>query len=657
MNQKTNTPAIFTFGYYSSGWKSILYVFLISMGNGFLFIPTSVFGANRYAITSGPWNSTSTWSATSGGSSGASIPLAGDDVFIGEGVLDRIVTIPTAYAAACASLTMGNLAAPTIATLNFTSSTSTLTMTGDVIMNRPNGNVTSTIAIGAGSLITTGDVELSHHTVLNTASGKVTKITISTGNLTIGGDLIFSGQILGQSQFVFSGAGVLKIAGMFTVAFGTLTPSTSTTNFNGTTVAQIIPIGISAIKYNNLTFNNTSAGGATLSGPITATNVTGNLSVVSGTLNNGGFAIALASTKNFSVTNGATFNLTGTSTMVVVSGGGTKTFGATSFTKYSGAAQSVTAESYGNLLLSSSTASNKTFAAATTIISNLSISGSAKAILPNGSISTALTLTLGGVNQPTGSWGGTLSAATNKSATWFGTTTTGILNVNTSCTAGTWIGSFSTDWNDDGNWCGGVPTSTTNVIIPSAPANQPVIGAAGGLAQNITIDASATLTISGAYTLTVSGNWTNNGTFTPGTSIVNFNLASGTQTVNNGTSQFYKLTHSGAGTLQLLTNDITINSELVNSAGILNANNLDITVKGSWSNSATFTAGTGTVFFTGTSSQNITGTSINSFNNLTINNTGGVTSGSDFTVNGILNLQSANPSSTAGSTWRWGLKR
>ncbi|MGB4848502.1 MAG: hypothetical protein WBP41_11320, partial [Saprospiraceae bacterium] len=435
-----------------------------------------------------------------------------------------------------------------------------------------------------------------------------------------------------------------NIAGNLTLAtgFGTLTQSTSTTNFNGTS-AQTIPIGVSLVKYFSLSTNNTSANGATLSAAITSANVTGNLSVVTGTLNNSGFAITLAILKNFSVANGAIFNLTGTSTMVIVSGGGTKTFGATSTTKYTGGTQTVSVETYGDLALSSSSVVAKTFAGAATIVGNVAISGSAIAILPNGSTSTSKTLTLDGVNQATGSWGGLSSSATHKNLQWFGSSTTGILNVNISCTDGTWIGVFSTDWNDDGNWCGGVPTSTTNVIIPSAPANQPVIGAAGGLAQSITIDASATLTISGAYTLAVSGNWTNNGTFTPGTSIVNFNLASGTQTVNNGTSQFYKLTHSGAGTLQLLTNDIIVNSELVNSAGILNANNLNITLKGTWSNNGTFTPGTGTVFFTGTSSQNITGTSITAFNNITINNTTGVVATNDFTVNGILNLQSANP--------------
>lgn len=59
--------------------------------------------ANRYSVATGNWNSTSTWSATSGGGAGASIPAAGDVVTIERGFT---VTVNGTYT--CASLQVGS---------------------------------------------------------------------------------------------------------------------------------------------------------------------------------------------------------------------------------------------------------------------------------------------------------------------------------------------------------------------------------------------------------------------------------------------------------------------------------------------------------------------------------------------------------------------
>ena len=87
--------------------STILLVTLIVL----LAVASTANAASRYAVQNGNWNSTTVWSATSGGSSGASIPVTGDDVFIEEASNGRTVTIPTGYRAACTSLTMGNEAA------------------------------------------------------------------------------------------------------------------------------------------------------------------------------------------------------------------------------------------------------------------------------------------------------------------------------------------------------------------------------------------------------------------------------------------------------------------------------------------------------------------------------------------------------------------
>ncbi len=113
-------------------------------------------------------------------------------------------------------------------------------------------------------------------------------------------------------------------------------------------------------------------------------------------------------------------------------------------------------------------------------------------------------------------------------------------------------------------------------------------------------------------TITTTGSWVNSGTFTPGTGLVNFIAGVGvTQDLTSGGTGagklFYKLTHSGAGTVRLLTNAIEISNNFVNSAGIFNANALTMTVSGNWNNTATFTHGNNTVDL-GTGSNSILGT-------------------------------------------------
>lgn len=242
------------------------------------------------------------------------------------------------------------------------------------------------------------------------------------------------------------------------------------------------------------------------------------LSIKNGaTLANGGFSIS-GDAGTLAVANGGTFNISGTSSF---STGFSPVLNATSTVVYSGSAQVVAVQNYGNLSLSGS--GSKTVGGTITIANGLNIGGTAVAILPNKTTSSAQTLSFGNVLQSTGLWGGTGSSAPIKKAV-FGSSTNGILNINTSCIAGTWLGVFGADWNTSGNWCGGVvPTSTTDVIILSSASVKPVIGSAGGTCKNITIGSGATLTISGSNTLTVSGDWDNAGIFTVNTSTVNCN--------------------------------------------------------------------------------------------------------------------------------------
>lgn len=184
---------------------------------------------------------------------------------------------------------------------------------------------------------------------------------------------------------------------------------------------------------------------------------------------------------------------------------------------------------------------------------------------------------------------------------------------------------------------------------------------------NLTITAG-TLDANG-QNMTVGGNWSNSDTFTPGAGTVTFNKSSSTQTLDSGGTGtgklFNNVTHSGAGNLQLTTNNLNVDGNLVNSAGTLDANDLDITDAGNWdstggafSSYAGGTPTTQTITFDGNASAHQTfTTNAQPFNNIILNNTqatydqlivsGNLDINKDLTItDGILKLDTNNPSTT-----------
>ena len=267
---------------------------------------------------------------------------------------------------------------------------------------------------------------------------------------------------------------------------------------------------------------------------------------------------------------------------------------------------------------------------------------------------TATTLSLAGTGQPAGTFGGTGASATFINPTYFAAST-GVLTVATAtCVAGTWTGYVSTDWNTPSNWCSGsVPTSATNVII-NAGGNQPVIGAAGGLCNNLTINSGATLTISGSNTLNISGSLSNSGTFVANTGTVNYNGAA--QTIANVTYYNLSLSGSGAKTLQATTTTIGGNLTLSGTAtttavaGLTINGNVTIgtgttftagafthIVKGNWTKDGTFNATGSTINLNGEVASTV---GASNFNNLTISGSGTKTATGAISVAGNFNLTS-----------------
>jgi hypothetical protein len=128
---------------------------------------------------------------------------------------------------------------------------------------------------------------------------------------------------------------------------------------------------------------------------------------------------------------------------------------------------------------------------------------------------------------------------------------------------------------------------------------------------------------------------------------LNNNLFNTNPTINN-------LIINRSGGVTLGNEDITINGALTLTDGTLSLAANTLTLAGT---SPTRTSGTidasnaaATLAFTNSAAITLPASIFTgNINNLTINGTGGITAGSDFTVNTILHLQSANPSDTKGS--------
>lgn len=95
-----------------------------------------------------------------------------------------------------------------------------------------------------------------------------------------------------------------------------------------------------------------------------------------------------------------------------------------------------------------------------------------------------------------------------------------------------WDGSSSTNWNTASNWSNNsVPTSSDNIIIPSAPTNQPVLSnGQTGYCASITINSGASITFSGTGNIEIYGNLTNNGSMIQTSGSKNNKLFGSTET-------------------------------------------------------------------------------------------------------------------------------
>lgn len=448
------------------------------------------------SINSTAWNVTTTWTGCAGGNgTPANTPGTNDTVIVNNG---NTVTIPAGLAASAASLQVGDTS-NAAATITLSAATSSLTVSGAVTILNANNNATVALNVNAGT-VSMGSLTLDN---TNKPSRPV-QLNISTGTATVTGDLAFTGANASE-QIIFSGSGTLNVGGNFPTAAITFTPSTGTVNYNG---AGAQTIGTYA--YNNLSVTK-STGTATLAGN---TSVGGNLTVTcpavctNGTLDLSTFtADRTAAGGTLSVGAGATLSIAGTNTFPA--NYSVHTLNATSIVNYAGAAQTVTAESYGNLILSGS--GTKTMpAAAFTVATDFLMQGTATATSGN-TISVGRDFTMSGTatftagNALTVARDFTLGAGTTFNA---GTSTHNVGRnfTNNGATFSASTGAFNFN-GSSAEVIGGTSSTTFNGLT--------IANTSGGVSLGANETANGTLTLTSgivnttsSYTLTSGGNCT-----------------------------------------------------------------------------------------------------------------------------------------------------
>jgi hypothetical protein len=276
--------------------------------------------ATKTSVANGNWNAGATWSPSG-------VPAGGDTVIIATGTT---VTVNT-------NVAIQDITVQTGAVLKGDGTLRTFTMGkggGEDLTNNGTINFGGTTPVtmsfnkdmqwgGSGGVWNFSAINLATHKL------RFTNGTSFTLNLDGAGDPIQS-------------PGQFNIAGGCCVANANIT-----VNYNGT-AAQILSSS-AGVDYGAIAINNSA--GVSLVQNLNATNLLGDVSVQSGVLKDAGFSIVGQAGKAFSVSVGATFQITNSTGMVT--GFSTKTFEPSSTADYRlNGNQPVSAETYGNLNLS-----------------------------------------------------------------------------------------------------------------------------------------------------------------------------------------------------------------------------------------------------------------------------------------------------------------
>lgn len=292
--------------------------------------------------------------------------------------------------------------------------------------------------------------------------------------------------------------------------------------------------------------------------------------------------------------------------------------------------------------------------------SSLILSGSGTKTMPSPALSIYGDFTLSGTVTATA--GSALTIAGN-------------MTIGTGCTFITGNNNHFISGNFTNN--GTFTTAAGYYITMNGTSAQSMGGSSTTTIDNLTIDNSSGVTLSASENVTNILTLTN-GNLSVGANTLGINgtISKSSGNIDVGTSS--SLSFGGTTDIILPTNLFTttpiINNLTINRSGLVTLGNQNMTINGLLDLPlGTFSLGANSLILAGSSLTRTSGfidagntgstlTFTNSspvtlpdslftgaVNNLTINGSGGITSKGDFTVNGILNLQSANPSPTKGS--------
>gem|GEM_PF-970536 len=194
-------------------------------------------------------------------------------------------------------------------------------------------------------------------------------------------------------------------------------------------------------------------------------------------------------------------------------------------------------------------------------------------------------------------------------------------------TTNTWDGSSSTSWNVAANWSlNRVPLASDNVVIPSAPANQPLIsGTITPVCNNFTVNVGALLTVNG-------------------TSSANAQLAvNGTATFNGGLSIGGYISKTG----KIIAANVIWNSS--SSLSAYYGGRMEVSGNWTFASGSSINMGLCWVTFSGTANSTITNHSTgSSFSSLTLAKSAvattyiGASSSANLTITGGININADN---------------